>query len=319
MPEHVTWKKKPNQNLLEKSGSVLAIGHFDGVHLGHQALIKQVVQRAQEKKAASLIIMIDPNPRHYFSPSTSRKPITSIEERIEWINALGVDDVACLTFDESLAQQTPQAFIDNILLHTCHMTHWVLGYDTRFGKAREGGLDWLNTHKASAPWTFESSTVRMDADKQIISSTRLRQAIESGDLAAYKALTERALVYQGTVVQGEQRGRLLGFPTANIPMDANLIHCEGVYTAWVTVSGDKKPYPAVLNLGRRPTFNEASPLLEAHLLDQSIDLYGQTLTVTLLNFMRASQPYPNINALIQAIQQDAAQARTYFENLKKGP
>jgi riboflavin kinase / FMN adenylyltransferase len=311
------WTLPIQSKKIKTQGTTIIIGSFDGVHLGHQALLNKAIQHAKKHDRLSLALIIYPHPSHILSSNkNNHRPMQTPHERATSLKEYGIDEVACLTFNHTLASFSANRFIHEVLMDACSIKHWILGHDSRFGYNREGDLFWLESHQSEYPFTFESLPATKDNQGNIISSSLLRHSLLKRDLQSYLNLSGRPLCYRGTVIKGAQRGRLLGFPTANLPLNIKTLYPTGVFTASVKIAGSTSLYPAVVNMGRRPTFSDDAALLEAYLIEKNIDLYGKELKVSLLEFLRPSTAFDHIDALKQAIKQDVYNAQLLF---KKNP
>lgn len=286
----------------QRAPAALAIGNFDGVHLGHQALLRQLVQVAAAKGLQPVVMTFEPHPREFFTPLQAPARLTSLREKLEHFIEAGVADVYVCHFNQRFAALEAPAFMQDILRGQLNAQAILVGDDFRFGARRQGGLDDLR----QAGFSLESvPEIQLDGDR--ISSTRVRQALHDGDLPLASALLGRYYSISGKVVHGRKLGRQLGFPTANIHMRHERPALTGVYA--VKLDG----LPGVANLGVRPTIAGTPRLsLEVHLLDYSGDLYDRHVHVSFLKKLRDEMKFPGLDALKQQIAQDSAQARTFF-------
>ena len=269
----------------------VAVGEFDGVHLGHRQVID----------ANDTVLTFEPHPATVVHPERAPKLLTTLEVKAELIAGLGVQELVVIPFDESFANQTPQAFIDDILVNTLGATHVSVGDNFRFGHNAMG-----TTALLEADGRFSTQVAGLvAADGQTISSSRIRALITDGDMEEANRLLGAPFRIRGEIVGGDQRGRELGFPTANIRPDPSLIcPAYGVYACRV---GE---YLAATNVGVRPTFgDDLVPLVEAYLLDFTGDLYGQTLTVEFISRLRGEARYDGIEPLIDQMNADVAETR----------
>lgn len=294
----------------EHRGNVVTIGAFDGVHLGHQAIMKQVLDKARELGLPSMVITFEPLPREYLQQNVAR--IQNFREKVLALFAQGIDRVLCLPFNKELTCIPPEDFIHKLLLDALGTRYLVVGDDFRFGNQRAGNTEMLRA--AAVTHGFEvkkAHTVEVDGAR--VSSTRVRKALELGELDEAARLLGRPFAFTGRVRAGEQLGRTLGVPTANIALARRNSPLEGVYA--VTVSGaGLKEQPGVANIGVRPTVNALGrPLLEVHLLDWSGSLYGHRLTVEPKLKLRDEERFENVAALQQQMEQDIQDARNYFK------
>jgi riboflavin kinase/FMN adenylyltransferase len=287
----------------------VTIGVFDGVHRGHQALIRRFVEMARERERATGIVTLHPSPITVIRPDVRIMYISSLEERLELLRSLGVDAVGPLTFTSELAQVSAEDFIAE-LCQTMDMRLLVGGPDISVGRAREGNATWLAENAARLG--FELGVVQFfEEDGAKVGSSGIRDAVAHGDMETAADLLGRPFSLRGPVVRGFERGRTIGFPTANIAVSADrVLPALGVYVTQVVIGENR--YPSVTNIGVRPTFDgDGRASIETHLLDFSGDLYGHDLKVELLHRLRGEQRFDGVEALVEQIGRDAEAARTY--------
>ncbi len=289
---------------------VVSIGNFDGVHLGHQAVLKQVIAKARALHVPCGVILFEPQPQEYFQVDPPAR-ISSLREKITIIREMGIDFVLCLRFDKKLAQCTAQEFVQKVLVQGLKVRHVIVGDDFRFGHNRTGDFAFLTAAGKHANFTV-SDTQEVQIEGQRVSSTRVREALAKGDIAETKKLLGRDYALIGKVITGDQRGRTLGFPTANIAMHRKKNPIKGVYIVYVAGLG-KTLLPAVANIGVRPTVDGNQPLLEVHLLDYESNFYGAKITVIFLAKIRDEKKFETIEALRAQIAGDVMMARHYFK------
>lgn len=291
-------------------GCVATIGNFDGVHLGHQALLQRLRAEGVRRHLPTVVIVFEPHPQEFFARGGDRPPparLLRLREKLERLHAAGVDAVQVLRFNETLSRMPAEQFISVWLEQRLKVRHLVIGDDFRFGYQRRG--DFALLQAASGFSTEASATVLLDAER--VSSTAIRQALatEQFDRAA-RMLGER-YVLSGKVAHGDARGRLLGFPTANIRLHRAVLPLSGVYA--VQVHGvAERPLPGVANIGNRPTVGGKEPRCETHLFDFAGDLYGKRIQVEPLHKLRGEQKFDGLDALKAQIARDAEQARAFF-------
>ena len=283
--------------------SLYCIGNFDGVHPGHAWLIRQAQSRGQDVR----VLTFDPHPRRFFVTDTRPFYLTNARQRERYLHDLGVRDVVSLRFDENLANLSALEFAQTIIHQKLGATAIVAGQNFHFGKDRKGNMDLL-THLGRDLGFEVYSLDLQDQDGQVLSSSRIRKLIEGGAYATAQALWGRNFVLEGSVQQGDQLGRTLGFPTANLDFGAYLRPAFGVYASRATLP-DGRIRDSVTNLGRRPTVGGAQDRFETHLFDFSEDLYGQIMSVELVGFIRAEQRFDGLNALKSQIAVDCKAAR----------
>lgn len=287
---------------------VAAIGNFDGVHRGHRALITRVAALAAVRGAKPGAIVFDPHPRRFFRPQDPPFLITLAPMRDRLLREAGAEEVVSLRFDEALAALAPAAFVGDILKGRLGLAGVVVGGDFRFGKGRSGdaaGLAALcNAHGLSA-FVIEPLAESGHTDK--IGSTAIREAILSGAVDRAADMLGRAWTVSGVVIDGNKVGRTLGFPTANLTLGELIEPRRGVYAVRTRVNG--RCYNAVANFGRRPTVGAPAPLLEVHLFDFDGDLYGRTIDVDFIRFIRDEMKFSGLDALKAQIADDCVAAK----------
>lgn len=301
---------------LLRLGSVVSWGNFDGVHLGHQALLKELAARAHSMNLPAAVITFDPHPAIFFNGGSAPHSITDTADKLALLGQLGVDYTLLLPFNAEFARQTPEEFVKDILHDGLNAKAVMLGYDVGFGKNRQGGIGRLAELGAEYGFTAEKTPPTVDpASGAPISSTGIREAIKEGDVDRAARLLGRVHSVHSLVEHGAGRGNsLLGFPTANIDPGPLLLPPHGVYACLVKCGGDF--HSAAVNLGFNPSFNGARPSLEAHILDFDGNLYGKEIRLYFLRFLRAEKKFGSIDELTAQISLDveaaagiAAQAR----------
>jgi riboflavin kinase/FMN adenylyltransferase len=299
-------------------GGVIAIGNFDGIHRGHQAVIGEAVRRARAAGAPSGVLTFEPHPRRYFRPETPPFLLTRLRTKARVVERLGVDLLFALRFNAAMANRSAEGFIDDILIGGLRARHVVVGYDFVFGKGRHGNPELLRDRLAAAgigatimpPVAAPQAEPDSDAEGLIYSSTGVRDALRAGDPKAAAQLLGRPFEIEGHVRRGDARGRLLGFPTANIWLGDYLRPALGVYAVRARLDGTAgQVWDGVANLGLRPTFGGSEPRLEVHLFDFSGDIYGHRLCVALVAFLRPERKFDGLEALKAQIAADAQAAR----------
>ncbi|AFZ45196.1 riboflavin kinase [Halothece sp. PCC 7418] len=286
--------------------TAIALGNFDGVHQGH----RNVIQPVLEQSVRSTVVTFHPHPREYFSGQPCSL-LTPLEEKISHLKALGIQQLVLLPFNQELAALCAEEFVQKILIEQLHPHYISVGEDFRFGYKRQGSAQDLRAIASSYHVAVNIANLRTKA-KERISSSRIREAINQGQVELAKQLLGRPYTLNGTVVTGEQRGRTIGFPTANLVLPRNkLIPCYGVYAVEVTSITYPllSPHPAVMNIGMRPTVNGQHPTIEIHLLDWTGDLYQHSLSVQLKQFLRPEAKFESLEALKAQINKDCETAR----------
>ncbi len=302
------WRDVPAQG----RGAVVAIGNFDGVHLGHQAVIAEAGQIARATGAPLAVLTFEPHPREFFGRTDGPFRLTPFRIKLREIAALGVDILYLLRFDAELAALEADDFIHSLLAGGLGVSHVVVGYDFAFGRARGGNFALLQQHAEKGGYQVDQVSVA-GSEHGIYSASEARTLLSAGDVAGTARILGRPWEIEGRVQDGEKRGRQLGFPTANLAVGGTLHPDHGVYALWAglkdAASGGWQWHPAVANLGRRPTFDEKELLLEVHVLDFDGDLYGQRLRACFVERVRPERRFDGIEALKAQIAGDTASAR----------
>jgi riboflavin kinase / FMN adenylyltransferase len=287
-------------------GSVVTIGNYDGIHLGHQEMLRVVRERAAQLGTASAVLSFEPIPREYFARDGAAR-LTRFREKFETLTAFGIDRFICLRFDARMQSISPEGFINDILSTALGVRHVVVGHDFRFACRRAGTIDTLREWSSKLGFGLDVVPPLL-LDSERVSSSLLRDALARGDMTKAAHLLGRPYRMSGKVVSGAQLGRKLGFPTANIQLQRRLTPIQGVFAARVSGAGLTNA-AAVTNLGTRPVVNGVEPLLEAHIFDFDGDLYGQYLHVDFVERLRDEVNFPNLDALVVQMNEDARRAR----------
>ena len=296
--------------------AVVTSGTFDGVHVGHQQILRRLREVARLSGGPSVVITYWPHPRLVLAPPLSHPEprdlylLNTLQERIEKLREAGVDYLLIVPFTKEFAAWTSEEYIQNILLRTVGTATLVIGYDHRFGRNREGGFDYLSQHSGRYGMRVEEIP-REDVDAVGVSSTRIRRALEAGDVQTAGRYLGYAYPFTGTVVKGQQLGRTIGWPTANIhcPEPLKLVPARGVYAVWARTAAGTR-HPAMLNIGVRPTVGgNLAQTVEAHLLDFEGDLYDQALTVEFIARLRDERKFSSLDELKAQLARDAEAAR----------
>lgn len=293
--------------------SVVTIGAYDGVHRGHQAVIEQVRQQAKILKARSVVVTFDRHPASIVRPESAPLLLTDLDQKLELLAATGLDATCIVKFDEAASRETPSDFVKRVLVDGLSAQRVIIGEDFHFGHKRGGNVALLR--ELGPQFDFEVSPIELisrgDGVDEPVSSTAIRRALAGGQVELATQLLGHHFEMRGKVVQGDQRGRTIGFPTANIEVPKVIcIPADGVYAGVLTRSSGLK-HVCAINLGRRPTFYEHADhsLLEAHLLDFDGDLYGESVRVSFSHFLRGERKFENIDALKMQLKQDIEQTR----------
>jgi riboflavin kinase/FMN adenylyltransferase len=291
-------------------GCVATIGNFDGVHLGHQAVLGQLAEKAEAMGLPTVVITFEPQAQEFFAPEKAKPRLTRLREKYQALRRYSIDRVLCLRFDRALADLDAEDFIDKVLLQGLDVKYLVVGDDFRFGKGRHGTFDLLHQtgQRAGFP-VVNMHTFSIDGVR--VSSTRIRQALEQGDLGLAEKLLGRPYRMCGRVAHGDKRGRTIGFPTANIHLHRKTSPVQGVYA--VEMFGiEGEPLAGVANVGNRPTVDGSRSLLEVHLFDFSAEIYGCYVHVNFLHKIRDEMKFESFQQLQLQIIEDAKQARQWF-------
>ncbi len=286
--------------------SVIAIGIFDGVHLGHQKILKKVTKAAKAKRLKSVVLTFEPHPASVLSPRTTIPFLTTLTHRLNIIAEFGIDVCVTLKFNKRLAALSAEGFTKNILVDKLDAKRIVVGKGFLFGRSKKANANSLKNLGKKLGFMVEC-TEQVRYKKRVISSTRIRASIEAGKLCDAVSMLGRRVSVFGTVVKGDRRGNILGFPTANINPHHEAIPPSGVYA--VRVSIGKKDFKGILNIGRRPTFygvnhKDKEPLLEVHIFGFDKMIYGKDIEVQFIKRIRAERKFSNRKKLIEQIQKD---------------
>ncbi|MCC5897897.1 MAG: bifunctional riboflavin kinase/FAD synthetase [Phormidium sp. BM_Day4_Bin.17] len=316
----------------------VALGNFDGVHLGHQAVIGKILHDAPQRdfslsqvrgegaeselsprlspdhgdRIYATVVSFNPHPQEFFT-GTARSLLTPVSEKVDLLRSLGVEQLVLLPFTRELARLTPEAFVSEILQRYLQTQRVSVGENFHFGRNRSGNS--VRLRQIAQDYHMETSIAGLQyLEGHRISSSTIRQALAEGQLEQANRLLGRPYHLQGTVELGQQLGRTLGFPTANLKLPKDkFLPRWGVYSAWAQFDGRK--LPAVMNLGCRPTVAGDRPTVEVHLLDWQGDLYHRSLTVHLMTYLRPEQQFPGLDALKAQIHQDCQTARSHLQAL----
>jgi riboflavin kinase/FMN adenylyltransferase len=292
-------------------GCVATIGAFDGVHLGHQAVIRHLLDKAQELALPSVVIVFEPLPREYFSPLQAPARIMSFWEKCRALEQQGVDRVLRIRFNERLREMSAQQFVDDIFVAGLGVRYVVLGDDFRFGNDRQGDVKFIQ--EQGRRYGYDAGpTPTCSLDGERISSTRIREALESADFVQAQRLLGRPYSISGKVIYGRQLGRTIGTPTANLELRRLRAPLSGVYAVEVS-GGGLEQARGVANVGVRPTVDDSIKAnLEVHLLDREIELYGQHIEVTFRHKLREEQKFGSVDELRENIARDIENTRSWF-------
>jgi riboflavin kinase/FMN adenylyltransferase len=291
---------------------VVTIGNFDGVHRGHQALVASALAESRVADGTTVVLTFDPHPARVLAPSSAPASIMTFRQKAEILAGLGVQQLAVLPFTKELASRTAAEFSRMVLREALGARTVVVGQSFRFGSERAGTVDSLRALGGDLGFEVLAVPPVLDGGGAI-SSSRVRKALEAGDVSMAAALLGRRFFVEGMVAAGAARGRTLGFPTANLVPENETLPGGGVYACWCRVEEGGPSLPAVANVGRRPTFGAGLVTLEVHLLDWSGDLYGRRLRVAFVAGLRKERAFPSVAALVEQIQGDVVHARHVLE------
>src|SRR3954470_18667454 len=287
-------------------GAVVAMGNFDGVHLGHRAVIAAALEMARRHRRPAFAVTFEPHPRRFFSPNTPQFRLSDETNKLRLLAGTGLAGAVGMTFDKLRAGTSAQDFIHHDLIERLGISGIAVGYDFHFGKGRVGSPSLL---ASEAPRLGIEVDVQphVDIDERPVSSSAIRMALAEGEIAEATAMLDGPWFVTGEVIHGEKRGRDLGYPTANIKLDNNCGLKHGIYAVRVG-RGDRR-FDGVASFGRRPTFDNGAPLLEVFLFDFQGDLYGTALDVALIAFIREELKFESVDALVRQMDDDSANAR----------
>jgi riboflavin kinase/FMN adenylyltransferase len=286
----------------------LAIGVFDGVHLGHHAVISTSAEHARSENGTPVVVTFDPHPEKILRPQFAPHLLTATPHKIALIRGLGVAHLLIITFDKKFSSTEPEDFVQQLVRHSKPLREICVGHEWSFGKNRRGNLELLK--KLGAQFDFNVVGIpQVKVNGELVSSTTIRQAVEAGDLAKAAEMLGREYTILGTVVRGDDLGKKIGVPTANLSAHNEQFPPNGVYFAEAKLDG--VAYPGVVNLGYRPTVSagKSERVLEIHLFDFSRDIYGKDLEVRFIRYLRPEKKFEDIDALRRQIEGDVRQAR----------
>ncbi len=289
-------------------GMAVAIGNFDGVHLGHQALVRAARERASATGARLAVLTFEPHPREYFDPAAAPPRLMRLGEKCAALDALGVERLVVMRFDAHLQQLSAEGFVEQVLCRGLDARHVVVGDGFRFGCRRAGTIETLTAAGARAGFEVVALP-SVTADAARVSSTRVRAALGAGDLAGAERLLGRPYAMSGRVIYGQQLGRRLGYPTANLRLHRRATPLGGVFAVEVRGIDGRPATAAVASLGTRPTVGGGETLLEVHVFDFDGDLYGRRLSVDFVAKLRDEEKFPSLDALVAQMHADATRAR----------
>tara|TARA_X000000950_G_scaffold156326_2_gene191699 strand:+ start:9427 stop:10374 length:948 start_codon:yes stop_codon:yes gene_type:complete len=291
-------------------GSAVSIGSFDGVHLGHQAVLTELIQQAKSNGLFSVAMTFEPQPREYFNELRAPARLMRLREKVEVLSSLGIDQIVCLKFNKALRALSAQDFIIRVLVEGLRVRHLIVGDDFRFGCDRSGDFSMLNEYGKANGFSVKN-TDTFESHGERISSTLVRRTISEGDFPRAAELLGRPFEIKGRVMHGKKLGRKLGFPTANININRLRAPLSGVYA--VLVKTESEIFEGAANIGIRPTIGDLErPLLEVHIFNFDRDIYGSFLSVEFLHKIRDEFKFSDLGRLATRIQKDMDQIQKWF-------
>lgn len=300
------------ENFTSKKALVLSIGIFDGVHLGHQKIIKKLIEIAGETSCESAILSFWPHPRSFFHPNESLQLLQLLDEKSCLIHDLGIQHFILQTFDEDFRNLSAEAFVKEILVEKLNVKHLIVGYDHRFGKNQTGDFEFLQKMGHLLGFEVSEQSAIAFGDENI-SSTKIRNALFEANITKATQLLGRDFSWKGKVIHGDHLGRNLGFPTANIELpDHKLIPKNGAYIVEVEVKNQR--YKGMLNIGFRPTVSGLQLQKEVYILAFDQDIYGESIEVFFKDFLRDEQKFENLEALITQLEKDKKQVLDFYKH-----
>lgn len=295
--------------------TIVTIGTFDGVHLGHAAILKKLTQNTQNETFESTVLTFFPHPRMVLQGKSDLKLLNTINEKIELLEKIGIDNLIIHPFDEKFAELNAEAFVSTILVDHLRVQKIIIGYDHRFGKNRTANIDDLISFGAQFGFEVEQISAQ-EIDEISISSTKIRTALEEGDIQLANEYLGYSYFLSGTVVKGKQLGRTIGFPTANISLeeDYKLVPQNGVYVVQAEI--DSKSIYGMMNIGFNPTVQGKQKTIEVHFFDFEADIYNRKIQVAILQRIRSEKKFESIELLTKQLDEDRSFSRNYLQNLE---
>ena len=296
--------------------TILTLGTFDGVHIGHAAILKKLTQNTNDGQFESTVLTFFPHPRMVLQGKSDLKLLNTINEKMELLEKIGIENLIIHPFDESFAQLSAEEFVKTVLVDQLHVQKIIIGYDHRFGKNRTANIDDLTTF--GTQYGFEVEQISAQEINAIsISSTKIRTALETGDIHLANEYLGYAYFLSGTVVKGKQLGRTIGFPTANIKLEEEykLVPKNGVYVVRAEIE-DKHVF-GMMNIGFNPTVEGKNRTIEAHFFDFDADIYNRHIKVSILQRIRSEKKFESVALLKMQLEKDQKEATTFVEHLKK--
>lgn len=298
-------------NSLPKScrGATVALGNFDGVHLGHQAILSRVLEIAEANRTRPAVMTFEPHPREFFARGGQKLRLYSLRRKIELLRDAGIEILYLARFNQAFAAMTPESFINDLLYKKLGVRHVVTGYNFAFGSNRQGSTDLLQASAQRWGFGFTACPPVADAKGEAVSSSAIRTALSEGRIRKASGLLGQPYSIEGRVIKGTQRGKSLGFPTANISLNHLFKPRFGIYAVRVAFGSEGTWHDGVASLGIRPTFGAFDPLLEVHVFDMDRGLYGQRARVQFVEFIREEKRFDTAELLQTQMRADDARAR----------
>ncbi len=309
--------KNPARLPKKLTGGVIAIGNYDGVHRGHQQVLRAALDIARKNRVPAIVLTFEPHPRTYFAPQKPVFRLTDAATKAGLLGHLGFDAIVELTFDADFSSMTADAFIESILLDMLSASHVVTGFDFHFGKARQGNPEFLA--QAASRLGFGTTVVDPYGDEggSIVSSSRIRNCLREGNVAEANGLLGYAFRVSGEVVKGKQLGRELGYPTANLELPPETDIRLGIYAVRM-ITPDGAIRDGIASFGRRPTFDNGAILLETFLFDYDADLYGKEITILFFGWLRGEKKFDGSEELVAQMHLDAEEAKALLSGFAPG-
>jgi riboflavin kinase / FMN adenylyltransferase len=295
--------------------SVITLGTFDGLHLGHQQIVNEVIEKSNQIDGRNYLLTFDPHPRKVIPGRNDVRLLSTLDEKVEILDNLGLENLYIINFTMEFSKQSPEEFVKKYLIQGIGLTEIVIGYDHHFGKGRDGDFELLQS--LGDRYNFSVTLIsEYSVDGEIISSTKIRNALLSGDVAKAGIMLGRKYSFKGTVVRGDGRGRKLGFPTANLSVDSEdkLIPAKGIYAAECVVENEK--YYGLLSLGSRPTFHDDGRIVpEFYIFDFDRDIYDEVMKVEMVEKIRDEEKFNSVDDLIVQMKKDEEVGRKILSKL----
>ena len=296
---------------------VLTIGNFDGQHLGHRALVQSVVERAQQIKGCPMVLSFDPHPIEVLRPGAVHKFLSDDQEKFNFFEELGIAELIILPFTKELAVLTPAQFVGQVLCDGLGVRKLLVGDNFVFGKGRSGTVKELMTLGGQANFSVEPMAPVV-MGQHVVSSTRIRTCLAAGNVMEGAQCLGRPYMLKGAVISGEKRGSQLGWPTANLRISHHrMLPADGIYATVTVVNGEC--LDSIAYVGKRPTFQEGERLVEVHIFDQTLELYGEVISVSFIERVRGDMTFSSVDDLLRRMDQDGIQAREILHDYTGNP